>query len=277
MKDARHKKGRPIVVAGVVAVAVAGYLATPRAGYAQAVPALVADRPDFTEATSTVGRGVFQLEFGYTFGLDRGDGNSVRGHSFGEPLLRVGVLADWLELRLAVSPVAERTESGGRAASDTGMEDLYLGVKLALSEQKGLIPAIGLLPQATVPTGSDGFSSDRVLPGVNLLYSWDAAENLSLAGSTQVNRAVGDADEGYAEWAQSVAAGVGLGARMGVFGEWFAFFPSGPEAPQPEHYLNTGLSWLVADDFQWDIRVGFGVNDPAEDLFAGTGVTLRVR
>ncbi len=277
MKDAVHKKGRPIVVAGVVAMTLAGLLATPGAGSAQTAAALVADRPDFTEATTTVGLGVFQFEFGYTFGLDRDDGNSVRGHSFGEPLLRVGVMADWLELRLAAGPVVQRIESDGRAASDTGMEDLYLGVKLALSEQKGLIPAIALLPQATVPTGSDGFSSDRVLPGVNLLYSWDAAENLSLAGSTQVNRAVGDADEGYAEWAQSVAAGVGLGARMGVFGEWFAFFPSDPDAAQPEHYLNTGLSWLLSDDFQWDIRVGFGVNGPAEDLFAGTGVTLRVR
>ena len=185
-------EGRPATVAGVVAMAVTGLLAMPFGGGAQTADALVADRPDFTEATTTVGRGVFQIEFGYTFGLDRDDGNSVRGHSFGEPLLRAGVLAEWLELRVAASPVSQRIESGGSAASDTGMEDLYLGVKLALSEQQGLIPAIALLPQTTVPTGSDGFSNDRVLPGVNLLYSWDATDNLSLAGSTQVNRAVGD-------------------------------------------------------------------------------------
>ena len=277
MGHARHLEGRPIVVAGFVAVAVAGFLATPRAGCAQAAASLVADRPDFTEATTTVGRGVFQIEFGYTFGVDRDDGNSVRGHSLGEPLLRVGVMADWMELRLAASPVAQRIKSGGTTASDTGMEDLYLGVKLALSEQKELIPAIALLPQATVPTGSADFSSDRILPGVNFLYSWDVTENLSLAGSTQVNRAVGASDEGYAEWAQSVTAGVGLGARTGVYGEWFAFFPTEPRPAATEHYVNTGLNWLATDDFQWDIRVGFGVNDPAEDLFAGTGVTLRVR
>ena len=270
-------EGRPATVSGIVAMAVTGLLAMPCGGGAQTADALVADRPDFTEATTTVGRGVFQIEFGYTFGLDRDDGNSVRGHSFGEPLLRAGVLAEWLELRVAASPVSQRIESGGSAASDTGMEDLYLGVKLALSEQQGLIPAIALLPQTTVPTGSDGFSNDRVLPGVNLLYSWDATDNLSLAGSTQVNRAVGDSDEGYAEWAQSLTAGVGLGARTGLYGEWFAFFPSEPGAAPAEHYVNTGLSRLLADDFQWDIRVGFGLNDPAEGLFAGTGVTLRVR
>ena len=118
---------RPATVAGIVAMAVTGLLAMPCGGGAQTAAPLVADRPDFTEATTTVGRGVFQIEFGYTFGLDRDDGNSVRGHSFGEPLLRAGVLAEWLELRVAANPVSQRVESGGRAASDTGMEDSTWG------------------------------------------------------------------------------------------------------------------------------------------------------
>ena len=112
MKDAEHKEGRRIVMAGVVVMAVVGSMSSPGAGSAQTAAPLVADRPDFTEATTTVGLGVFQIEFGYTFGLDRDDGNSVRGHSFGEPLLRAGVLAEWLELRVAASPVSQRIESG---------------------------------------------------------------------------------------------------------------------------------------------------------------------
>ena len=60
---------------------------------------LVTDRPDFTEASSTVGLGVAQLEFGYTYTYDNDGTQSTRTHSFGEPLLRVGILAEWLEFR----------------------------------------------------------------------------------------------------------------------------------------------------------------------------------
>ena len=98
------------------------------AAHAQRGP-LVADRPDFTEAAATVGRGVFQLEFGYTYEYDRPEGSGggeVWTHSLGEPLLRVGVLAEGLELRLGPQPrVGGRGGRTGRtspsAASRTSM------------------------------------------------------------------------------------------------------------------------------------------------------------
>ena len=236
---------------------------------------LTADRPDFTEAASAVGRGVLQIEFGYTFGGDWSGGNSVRTHTLGELLLRAGVAADWLELRVAASPVT-RVDSEGSGASDTGIEDLYLGAKVELTRQAGRLPALAVLPQMTLPTGSTLFSGGRALPGVKLVYSWDAPGGLSLAGSTQVNLAVADGDDSYPEWAQSAVAGAGLGTHGGVYGEWYAFLPTGADAPQ-EHYFNAGLTWLTADDSQWDIRVGVGLNDAAEDFFAGVGAAIRMR
>ena len=102
-------------------------------GAAPAQQPLVADRPDFTEATSTVGRGVLQFEFGYTFGLDDADGVTARAHSYGEPLLRAGFLADRLEFRVGAGAVTLSSESHGHAATESGLEDLYLGVKVALN------------------------------------------------------------------------------------------------------------------------------------------------
>ena len=275
-----------LFLAGLLTVLTGGaMLAHPAIGSAQepagapaASPAgrsLAADRPDFTEAASTVGRGVLQIEFGYTFGGDWSGGNSVQTHTLGELLLRAGVAADWLEVRVAASPVT-RVSSEGSGASDSGIEDLYLGAKLELTRQAGRLPALALLPQMTLPTGSTLFSGGRALPGVNLVYSWDVPGGLSLAGSTQVNLAVADDDGSYPEWAQSAVAGAGLGTRGGVYGEWFAFLPTGADAPE-EHYLNAGLTWLTADDSQWDIRVGVGLNDAAEDFFAGVGAAIRMR
>lgn len=253
------------------------------AGATHAQQAMVADRPDFTEATSTVGYGVFQFEFGYTFGVDDADGVTTLAHSYGEPLLRVGFLADQLEFRVGASAATLSTESNGQTAAESGLEDLYLGVKLAFAEQRGAFPAMAILPQVTLATGSGAFSAGRSLPGVNFLYSWDFTEAVSLAGSTQVNAAVGDQNQDYREWAQSLSCGVALGERGGLYGEWYAFVPSGYDAPagragkSTEHYVNSGLTWLANEDLQWDIRVGLGLNDAAEDLYVGAGVVFRVR
>jgi hypothetical protein len=40
---------------------------------------LASDRPDFTESSSTVGRGIWQLESGYTFIEDRAGGTEKPG------------------------------------------------------------------------------------------------------------------------------------------------------------------------------------------------------
>lgn len=257
-------------------LAVATLSALAAVGTAHAQQPLVADRPDFTEAPGTVGPGAAQLEFGYTFSRGPDAGATVTSHSLGEPLLRLGLLAEWFELRVGAGLVAERTRMKGATLDENGFEDLYLGVKLALREQNGVIPALGILPQATLPTGSDRFSGDQVLPGLNLVYSWDVTGAFSLAGGTQVNRAVGESGEAIAEWAQSLSGGFGLGERHGLFGEWFAVFPNEPGGIRAEHYLNTGLTWLLTDDVQWDIRVGAGLNDRANDVFFGTGLAVRL-
>lgn len=247
------------------------------AGPVHAQNPLIADRPDFTEGPSTVGLGAAQIELGYTFGRGREGGATVIAHSLGEPLLRLGLFAEWLELRFGAGLIARRTQMNGASLDDNGFDDLYLGVKLALSEQNGVIPALGILPQATFPTGSDGFSGGKVLPGLNLVYSWDVTGAFSLSGGTQVNRAVGEEGGAIAEWAQSLSGGIGLGDRHGLYGEWFALFSDEPGGMLAEHYLNTGLTWLPMDDLQWDIRVGVGLNDRAEDVFFGTGFALRLR
>jgi len=269
--------GRALAVGSLFAVA-----AEP--AHAQRGP-LVADRPDFTEAAATVGRGAFQLEFGYTYEYDRPEGGrgGVWTHSLGEPLLRLGVLSERLELRLGLRPVSVGAGADGRNITETGMEDLYLGIKLALTEQEGLRPATAILPQVTVPAGSDAFTSDRTLPGVNFIYGWDLTEDVALSGSTQMNRALTDSGGGgprggeaeYAEWAQSAVAGFSVGARAGVYAEWFAFFHAEPEGTRAEHYANGGFTWSFGDDLQWDIRAGVGLNESATGFFTGTGLVVR--
>ena len=67
------------------------------------------------------------------------------------------------------------------------------------------------------------------------------------------------------------------GDRHGLYGERFAIVHEESEGRWAEHYVDTGLTWLITDDLQWDIRVGFGLNESAEDLVFGTGLAVRLR
>lgn len=237
---------------------------------------LVTDRPDFTEATSTVGDGVAQIEFGWTYTYDSDGSTSVRNHSYGEPLLRYGVLQNWLEFRLAAFPVNQRTTTAGGSTSSSGAEDLYLGFKIGLTPQDGMLPEMALIPQMTVPTGSSAFSSNRTLLGTNLLYGWELTEDISTAGSTQFNESVdGGTGTTYTEWAQSWTVAFSLTDELGAYTEWYGLFASGADTAQNEHYFNGGFTYLLSDDVQFDIRAGVGLNDAAADYFIGTGLSIR--
>ncbi len=235
---------------------------------------LVTDRPDFTEASSTVGLGVVQVEIGYTYTFDNDGSIQSISHSAPESLLRYGIGADWLEFRVGWNYLDE--EIDGVAAS--GGEDLYLGFKIGLTPQEDILPEMALVPQMTAPTGTDAFSADEVLPGLNWTYGWELNERISTAGSTQFNRNVDDGSgEAYTEWAQSWTIAYSLTEKVGAYTEWFALFPHSSETVLPEHYFNGGFTRLFCNDVQWDIRAGLGLNEAADDYFVGTGLSMRFR
>jgi hypothetical protein len=109
---------------------------------------LVTDRPDFTEASTTVGRGVAQFEMGYTYVYDNDGTVQTRSHSSPELLMRLGILAEWLELRVAYNyGDTQEIPNAGPIVSASGSNDLYLGFKIGLTPQAGILPEMALMPQ----------------------------------------------------------------------------------------------------------------------------------
>jgi hypothetical protein len=252
----------------------------PDRGPAEAEPdqdEIVTDRPDFTESSATVGKGRMQLEVGYTYGMNKEAG--VRAaHSYPEGLLRVGMFADWFELRLGQNFANTRTaDAGGGVSSFGGAEDLYLGTKFALTEQKKYLPESALVVQMTVPTGHRNLTARKTLPGLNYLYGWEVNDFLSCGGSTQGNLAVDDDDHTYLELAQSFTMGYKLTEKLGAYTEWFAFFPSGANSPgiTAKHYFNGGFTYKLTPLFQLDLRAGKGLSRSADDYFVGAGFAVK--
>ncbi|HCA49982.1 MAG: transporter [Pirellulaceae bacterium] len=239
---------------------------------------LIGDRPDFTESSTTVGLGVKQVEMGYTYTFDSDGPTQSISHSYPEMLWRVGMYAEWLEFRIAYNfgDVLERTQSTETVNSSAGGEDLYLGFKIALTPQDGVLPETALVLQTTVASGDDVFSSGDANPGLNYIYSWALDDEWSLAGQTQWNRAVdGDTGRPYSEFSQSVAIGKSLDDKLGAYYEWYCLIPDGADSAPVEHYMDGGFTYSLNNNLQLDIRAGFGLNEESDDYFAGTGLIYR--
>ena len=230
------------------------------------------DRPHFPEATTTVGLHRVMLESGYTY--TRRDSGFT--HSLPEALLRVGVLADWFELRVGQNFLAERRTVGGMTTTASGAQDLYLGAKFAVSAQHGLLPAMALIPQMTVPTGSAGVTASRVLPGLNADFSWEVIENRFGIELLVANNLVRDDVGAHHELATGLTGTFQLTRNLEAFAEWDAFYPTGgPGELGPRHFAVGGFVYFVTPDLAVDIRAGVGLNKQSDDFIAGVGFAIR--
>jgi hypothetical protein len=239
---------------------------------------LAFDRPKFSQSPQTVGCGVVQLETGYTYIYDDEDGVRIVRHSFPESLLRIGVLANWFELRLDWDYDLQRTKTGGAVIRDAGSADLNVGCKLALTPQDCFLPESGLIIESSVPSGDDPFTAHEVLPNVDYCYDWDVTgtESWTLFGNTEIGSAVDRlSGETYTRTAQSVALDHAWSDKVHSFIECYMLAPVGANEEHPQYYFDRGVTVYFTNNIQWDLRAGMGLNKWADDFFAGTGISVR--
>ena len=243
---------------------------------------LVTDRPDFTESTTTIPIGRVQLEAGYTYTYDSGDGVRAQTHTYPELLLRIGLVEDvelrvgWLGWEHTEEVFRIRNDDGRRVKThdrNDGGGDMDVGFKFHLFDQDGWVPDFAVLLDASMPTGADPHGSGDVDPGLGLLWAYDLTNDLSLGGN--VNFAAPTSDNGrYFETSASLAVGYSLTDKLGAYVEYFGFYPS-DRNQSDTHFANGGFTYLITNNLQLDIRVGIGLNDEADDLFTGAGVSWR--
>ncbi len=240
---------------------------------------LIGDRPDFTESSCTVGRGVLQIESGYTYVYDRTADAQVDGHVLPEALLRIG-LTDYLELRIGWEGyVFSREKDLGTGAVDhtDGATDLDLGFKLEFNEQEGWIPESALIVSCTAPTGHPLITSNQVDTVVNYCYGWEFSEGFSLGCSTGNLWTADGAGDQFTVTFQSAVLGMALSEKSGTFFEWYVLCPGGSDDNRAQHYVDTGLTYLVTPNFQIDWHIGMGISDAADDFYTGAGLVIRFR
>jgi hypothetical protein len=238
------------------------------------------ERHDFTQSTTTVGRGVFQVESGYLYLYKEKDGEVESSHSTPEMLLRLG-LSDDIEFRLRWNYAWRFIEE---EPDLQGAQDMIWSIKLQMTEARDWMPESALEIRSSVPTGGSDFSVGEVKAGFSYIYGWELTENTTLYGSTvYAPNGLGEFSlvpeepeaVSFDVWAQSVALGAELTEKNTGYLEWFGLFSKGLEEEFSLSFLNAGFDHYFTDNFLIDFRVGMGLTEDSEDFFAGLGGGAR--
>lgn len=257
----------------ILALALTGLLSAAAAfaqeGWSGLDSSLTTDRPDFTESTSTIPRGHFQIEGGTTLNRVE-DADST---SFGELLVRIGMGDAW-ELRLGAGSYS-RVETPDDTVS--GLDDPTVGVKIRFTEDAEQLapgqPAASLILLTSVPEGDEELTADAWVPQSKLALGWSLTERFSLSSNLIYTYAV-DAGERFHQLGASLSGGLSVTDRVGAYLEWFGFSEETEDGPST-HYVNGGVTYLIHSDLQVDARVGTGLNDADPDWFVGIGGGIR--
>ena len=242
---------------------------------AKTVPGpIVSDRPTDSASPELVPPKTFQLELGYKF--TRLDAPSGRTDTQEAPdlLARFGI-NEKLEARLTATGWSFKNLETGK---EDGFNDLSLGVKIALAEERGKRPQMALLADVSLPVGAVSFADDYVVPKLLLLATHTLSDRLGLTwnlGPSVVTRDENDVTKTDLTLNYAVALSGGVGGPFTLFGEVYGNLDFGQGFPD-SHTFQAGTTILLGRAWQADVRGGIGMVDNVPDWLFGAGLAFRV-
>jgi hypothetical protein len=268
----------------------------------------IPERPGQTWSTEVAAPGYVHFEAGVLmqragFTPERTDGTLGGGEVYRHTrwqlpamMLRVGV-TDRVEFRIgtkyvrlswrydpnffqptgSIQPIEEDNNSG--------MDVLNVGIKSALTAEKGWIPQSALIASLALPsTSSPSYNIGQPAPDLALSFSHTLAKDLYLGYCGGLSW---DGWTSYPVGYGSTMLTFGIDSRMDLFVEYA--FESYTHAPVL-HSADAGLVFTVSENFKIDAWGGFGIGQPGttaatphfstvyrSDVFVGAGAAYRLK
>lgn len=205
------------------------------------------DRPDQTEASSTVPINNLQLETGFVWEKTKnGDEKSFAGPSV---LLRYSI-NEFIELR--VFNQYEQFSSLDTDNKIAGLSDLELGVKLQLFKKDSCRTEIAFLSHAVIPTAKKSLSNES-LGNISKLCVSHSMNSWFGVGYNLGYVYLGEQHS----FVYSVALGFSITNKIGCYVEPYGSYT---EAGYFESNFDGGLTYLLKQNLQLDASYGFGLN-----------------
>lgn len=231
------------------------------------------NRPSFNDTTSIVPIGHFQLETGYTFTFRDRDDVETQTHNAPELFARIPLLEDRLELQFGTSGyIWSRSDDGSGFDSTEGFSDMSVGLRLKVADQAGWRPRIAVQASTTTGIGTDGISNQTAEPTFKFLWSYSLEDGWGIYGTAGIGYLTAG-DDRFIQGQGGICLSKTLSEKWSVYGEYYVFGPSS-KGTDAAHYISGGAAYLITSRIQLDGRIGFGLNDEANNVLAGVGISF---
>ena len=231
---------------------------------------MITDRPDATESPNTVPLKSVQIETGGLYVKNKDQGIETELWVYNNTLVRYGILKNF-ELRLAwaISESREGVNNQDLKVVANGFSPLVVGAKVAITEEKGLLPDIGMMVHMLFPfLASTDYKPETT--GVSFRFAFAHTINEKSGISYNLGaRWLDDSPE--VAYIYSLSYGYSICKKLSAYAELYGNLPEDSSAT---HSWDTGLTYLIQNNFQIDATVGSGFTGN-QDLLLGAGFSYR--
>jgi hypothetical protein len=224
------------------------------------------DRPDQTESAVLVPKKYFQGEFGFGKENFEGENYNLIHPTF---LLKYG-LSKRFELRLESEFSSRYLHLIPDTKKATGLSPVEIGTKVALFEEKGLLPKTSLIVHVGMPFIASPHDKEQdIFPSFRFTCQNSITERIGMGYN------VGAEWDGYESspvWLYTLSPNISLGKRWYVYVEAFGFF----ESDSWEHNLDGGLAYYISNDAKLDLSAGIGLGSSLLKNYVSLGFSFRL-
>lgn len=235
------------------------------------IPEMITDRPDATESANTLPKNYFQVETGGFFESFETSDYKTQVVGYNTTLFRYGMLENF-EFRMGWSFEEGRTFVNNERDNNvnSGFSPLLLGMKVAIADENGLLPQIGLLGHLYLPfTASTDYRPETTGVDFRFAFSHTLSENSGL--SYNLGAEWGN-DSSEAAYIYSLSYARGLTEKLSAYVEVYGDFPENNGA---NHFCDAGFTYLLKNNIQLDATVGRSFTE-GQDILVGAGVSFRL-
>lgn len=227
--------------------------------HSQTIEPIQADRPDQTETPAIVPKGMFQVETGFTF-----QKNDAFSKSFSLPstLWKYGVNENF-ELRLITEFLSEEKK--------TGFTPIYIGFKVKLVDEKGIVPKTSFIGHISLPNASSKeFKTEFFAPEFRFVMQHTLSEKISFSYNLG---AEWDGFSAEPTFIYTNAIGYSITEKLGSYIEIFGFIP---QKENSNHSIDGGITYLINPNFMLDLSSSIGISKNAPKNYFAFGFSFRI-
>ena len=231
--------------------------------FSQEIGSIQTDRPDLTESAFTVPAGYFQLESG----LLRIYNNSDTQLNLHPTLLLKYGLSKTIELRF----ITDFTTYQNNGTKEFLILPIAVGVKIAISEEKGIIPKTAFIGHLKIPTGGESdLASTYFAPSFRFTMQHTLSKKMSLGYNLGTEWSGITAEPIFI---YTITSAIGLSDTWGAYIELFGY---APQFNRAEHSVDGGFTYLLNNNCLADLSFGLGLTSNAPDYFISAGFSFRI-